>query len=158
MFRGRPKIKRFVGFDPEVTYFKPAGIPLKLLQEENLLLEEVEAIRLSDLENLDQEEAAKKMNVSRVTFLRILHSAHNKIAKSLIYGKALSLKGGDYIMQNQNRFGGRGLGRGRFQMNRECVCPKCGEKVPHQRGVPCFSIKCPKCGTPMAGAFCKPQT
>ncbi len=147
-------MKRLISFDPEVTYFKPAGIPMHYLSEENLLLEEVEAIRLADLEDLDQEVAARKMNVSRVTFLRILHSAHNKIANALIFGKALSLKGGDYVMQNQNRFGGRGLRRGQFEANQECVCPKCGEKVPHQRGVPCFSLKCPKCGSSMAGTFC----
>jgi hypothetical protein len=30
-----------------------------------------------------------------------------------------------------------------------CVCPSCGEKVPHQQGTPCFNVKCPKCGTKM---------
>jgi predicted DNA-binding protein (UPF0251 family) len=148
---GRPKRKRLISFNPEVTYFKPAGVPLWHLSEENLTLDEVEAIRLHDLEKLDQEASAKKMKISRVTFLRILHCAHNKIAKALIYGQALSLKGGDYIMPN--------LGRRRrriFGGSSECVCPKCGEKAPHQRGIPCFMIKCPKCGTPMAGVFCRP--
>ena len=40
--------------------------------------------------------------------------------------------------------GGFGLGPSGF-----CVCPKCGEKTPHQRGIPCYQIKCPKCGTQM---------
>ena len=44
----------------------------------------------------------------------------------------------------RGRMGGFGLGPGG-----ECVCPNCGYRVPHQRGVPCYTIKCPKCGTPM---------
>jgi len=163
---GRPKRKRLIRFNPEITYFKPVGIPLRFLTEENLTLDELEAIRLADLEKMDQETGAKKMKISRVTFLRIIHSAHNKIAKALIYGKALSLKGGEYIMPN---FDGRGpLGRGGRRRgfasgngqglgsSADCVCPNCGEKTPHTRGNPCFNIKCPKCNTPMAGVFCRP--
>jgi predicted DNA-binding protein (UPF0251 family) len=157
---GRPKRKRLIGFDPEITYFKPAGIPFRHLSEENLTLDEVEAIRLYDLEKLDQEAGAKKMDVSRVTFLRIVHSAHHKIAKALIYGKALSLKGGEYVMPDLDGRGSSGRSgrrRGRvFGGSMECVCPECGKKTPHERGVPCFSIKCPKCGSPMAGVFCRP--
>ena len=55
--------------------------------------------------------------------------------------------------------GGGGLGRGRMGGNRagsgpdgECVCPKCGARVPHQIGTPCYSINCPKCGTKMTRA------
>jgi hypothetical protein len=53
---------------------------------------------------------------------------------------------------------GRGTGRGRGRMggNRpgagpagNCICPSCGEKLPHQAGVPCYSATCPKCGTRM---------
>jgi predicted DNA-binding protein (UPF0251 family) len=163
---GRPKRKRLVRFNPEITYFKPIGIPLRSLQEENLTLDELEAVRLADLEKLDQEESSKKMDVSRVTFLRIIHSAHHKIAKALIYGKALSLKGGEYVMPNLDGRGplGRGGGRRGFAPgggqglggSADCICPKCGEKAPHTRGVPCFNTKCPKCGTPMAGVFCRP--
>jgi predicted DNA-binding protein (UPF0251 family) len=170
--RGRPKIKRTVRFFPEITYFKPAGMPLKNLLEEVLALDEVEAIRLADLEDLNQEEAAQKMGISRITFLRILHLAHQKIAKGLIYGKAIKMKGGDYIMPNLDGTGpqgagpqtgrGMGVGRGRGRGQglggtEECVCPKCGEKVPHRRGVPCVQSKCPKCNCSMAGVFCRPQ-
>ena len=166
--KGRPKRKRMIRFFPEINYFKPAGIPLRDLAEEILTLDEVEAIRLSDLENLNQEEAAEKMQVSRITYLRILHSAHNKIAKSLIYGKVIQMKGGDYIMPNLDGTGPRGqgpmtgrrggLGRGQGQGlggTNECVCPSCGEKTPHARGIPCSQVKCPKCGTLMRGEFCK---
>lgn len=34
-----------------------------------------------------------------------------------------------------------------------CICPKCGIKVEHQRGVPCFKVTCPKCGTEMQMAY-----
>ena len=51
---------------------------------------------------------------------------------------------------------GRGGGRGRMGGNRPgagpagyCVCPKCGEKISHQRGQPCYSVNCPKCGMRM---------
>jgi len=93
--RGRKKNLRKIYFNPEITYFKPAGIPLRNLQEEILTLDEVESIRLSDLAGLDQEEASGKMGISRTTYLRILHSAHQKIAKSLIYGKAIQIRGGE---------------------------------------------------------------
>jgi len=169
--RGRPKRLRKINYFPEITYFKPAGIPLRDLDEVVLTLDEVEAIRLAELEDLEQEEASQKMKISRVTFLRILHSAHKKIADSLIYGKAIKMKGGEYIMPNLDGTGplgqgpvtGRGAGRrntGRGQGwggTAECVCSKCGEKVPHQRGCPCVQIKCPKCGSRMSGVFCRPE-
>ncbi len=156
---GRPKRIRTVRYNPEITYFKPLGIPFSHLAEENLTLDEVESVRLHDLEGLEQETASKKMDVSRVTFLRILHSAHKKVAKALIYGRALSLKGGDYVMPNKIKRGFvPGIGRGFSPQGAtmECVCPNCNTKAPHTRGVPCFTIKCPKCGSQMAGTFCKP--
>lgn len=168
--RGRPKIKRHINFIPEITYFKPAGIPLRELQEEILTLDEVEALRLTDIEGLDQQTASVKMKVARVTYLKIIHSAHRKIAQALIYGKSIQLKGGDIIMPNLDGTGpqgqgpmtGRGLGRGVGRPNAprkaggsaQCTCPNCGEKAAHTRGVPCTQTKCPKCSTPMRGVFC----
>jgi len=163
--RGRPCKKRRISFYPETIYFKPAGIPLRQMQEEILGLDEVEAVRLADLENMTQEQAAEKMEVSRVTFLRIIDSAHKKIAKSLIYGKAIKMKGGDKIMPNLDGTGPNGAGpmtgRGAGQGHRmglggtaECVCPDCGEKVAHTRGTPCVQTKCPKCGARMTGKYC----
>jgi uncharacterized protein len=81
---------------PGVTYFKPAGIPLRVLEENCLSLEEVEALRLRDLEHLEQVECARKMNVSRPTFQRVLASARKKVADSLLGGKALRIEGGNY--------------------------------------------------------------
>jgi predicted DNA-binding protein (UPF0251 family) len=100
----RPINCRRVGSMPEINYFKPRGIPLSMLNEVILTIDEFEAIRLADLENLYQEEAAEKMNVSRQTFGRIIDSAHKKVAKSLIQGKALKIEGGEFEMAEMRKF------------------------------------------------------
>jgi predicted DNA-binding protein (UPF0251 family) len=87
---------RRVAFVPGVTYFKPAGIPLRDLEEIQLTLEEAEAIRLKDLEGLGQEQGAEKMNISRPTFQRVLYSARQKIADALLNGKAIRIEGGNF--------------------------------------------------------------
>jgi predicted DNA-binding protein (UPF0251 family) len=58
-----------------------------------LLPEEVEAIRLADLLDLEQEEMAQRMGVSRKTAWKDLHSARKKIADAVINGKALHMEG-----------------------------------------------------------------
>jgi len=81
---------------PGVTFFKPAGMPLRALEEIQLTVEEAEAIRLKDLEGLEQEEGAEKMNISRPTFQRILASARQKIADALLNGRAIRIEGGNF--------------------------------------------------------------
>jgi predicted DNA-binding protein (UPF0251 family) len=83
---------------PGVTYFKPAGIPMRMLNEICLPVEEAEAIRLKDLEDLDQEQCAERMNISRPTFQRVLESARKKIAEALLEGKAIRIEGGNFEM------------------------------------------------------------
>lgn len=90
----RPKKPRLVRFDPTVVYFKPRGVPLSQLDEVALAVEELEALRLTDLKNLDQTAAAKKMEISQSTFNRILALAHQKVAEALIKGKAIKIEGG----------------------------------------------------------------
>ncbi len=92
----RPVKCRRVNFLPEVKYFKPAGILMRDVEEVCLSIEEVEAIRLKDLEGLEQEESAKMMNISRPTFHRILNSGHQKIAEALFSGKAIRIDGGNF--------------------------------------------------------------
>jgi len=94
----RPKKYRRVAFLPNVTYFKPAGIPLRALEEVRLSLEEAEAIRLKDLESLEQGQGAEKMNISRPTFQRVLAVARDKIADALLNGKAIRIEGGNFEM------------------------------------------------------------
>lgn len=90
----RPRQCRRVAGLPQVTYYKPRGVPLALLECVDLAVDEFEALRLADLEHLYQEQAARRMNVSRQTFGRILEAAHAKVAEALVHGKALSIEGG----------------------------------------------------------------
>jgi len=89
---------------PESNYFKPRGIPLSMLEEVVLTVDEFEAIRLADLESLYQEQAAEKMNISRQTFGRIIESAHRKVAEAVVKGKALKIEGGEIEMASMRKF------------------------------------------------------
>jgi len=100
----RPINCRRVGSMPESNYFKPRGIPLSMLEEVILSVDEFEAIRLADLESLYQEQAAEKMKVSRQTFGRIVESAHKKVAEALVQGKALKIEGGEFEMASARKF------------------------------------------------------
>ncbi|MDD3098576.1 MAG: DUF134 domain-containing protein [Candidatus Pacebacteria bacterium] len=87
----RPRLFRRISFNPDVTYFKPLGVPMRELEIVELTVEEVEAYRLRHLSNLEQKEAAKKMDTSTSTYQRILYSAYEKIADALIKGKAIKI-------------------------------------------------------------------
>ena len=100
----RPRNCRRVGSIPGSTYFKPKGIPLPVLEEVVLTVDECEAIRLADLESLYQEQAAERMKVSRQTFGRIIESAHKKVAEALVKGKALRIEGGEFEMAAMRTF------------------------------------------------------
>lgn len=91
----RPCKCRHIACQPQCTYFKPRGIPLAALDEVQLKADEFEAVRLSDLEGLYQEEAARKMQVSRQTFGNIILTAHKKIADAIVNGKAIKIEGKD---------------------------------------------------------------
>ena len=102
----RPVISRRVGYKPEVSYFKPRGIPMFDLIEVCLTVDEREAIRLADLEGLSHEEGGQEMGVSRATFGRILRNARTTVADAIINGKAISVQGGHYeIVITERRFG-----------------------------------------------------
>jgi len=87
----RPRLCRKIKFNPNITYFKPQGVPMRFLEVIELTLEEVEALRLKNIEDLEQTECAKKMNTSQSTFQRILSSAYRKISVALINGKAIEI-------------------------------------------------------------------
>ena len=95
----RPKKPRLVSECPSLTSFIPEGASIS--GEVFLSVEELEAIRLSDVERLDQESAAGLMQVSRQTYGRVLASARGVIGEALITGKALRIEGGAYEMRGR---------------------------------------------------------
>ena len=129
----RPIKCRRVAHIPGTIYFKPAGIPLSELDEVVVSVDEIEAIRLKDIEGLEQEQGAEKMNISRPTFQRMLTSARGKIADALINGKAIRIDGGNVEMA-QHRF----------------RCAKDGQEweVPSEELASGQPQCCPKCNTP----------
>jgi predicted DNA-binding protein (UPF0251 family) len=122
--------------------FKPRGIPTTELETVTLMVDEYEALRLKDLEGLEQEQAAAKMNVSQPTLHRILESAHRKVADSLIHGKALVIEGGNYEMREGERLFKCDECQNEWQepygTGRPDECPKCRSinfhRAPQDRG------------------------
>lgn len=153
----RPKRIRRIFFQPNVTYFKPVGIPMVNLKENVLSFDELEAIRLIDFEKMEQHKAGEKMKISQSTLSRLLRAGRKKLADAIINGYAIKIQGGNFkMMQTKGRgFGsstnrGRGM-RGGFAKGPEgtCKCPNCGYEEPKVRGQPCMDKKCPKCQTQM---------
>ncbi len=126
----RPPKPRRVELMPEVTLFKPAGIPIRELEEVVLTVEELEALRLKDLEGLEQEECATRMNVSRPTFQRVLTASRYKVADALVGGKVLRVEGGHYRLAK-----------------RQFRCRTCESEfeLPFGTGQRGIEIQCPRC-------------
>lgn len=136
---GRPHCPRRIACSLEHRIFKPAGIPSSLLEFITLSMDEVEALRLADVEGKYHDEAAAAMGVSRATFGRIVASARGKSARALIEGKALRMEGGSVMYEHPQDPGSGG----------HCICVHCGERQPHAPGVPCKESRCPQCGKHM---------
>lgn len=131
----RPFKCRQIGWIPEFTHFKPTGIPTKLLEEINLTLDEIEAVRLADFKGLYQEKAAEGMGISRQTFANILTQAHQKIADSIINGKALKIEGGVCKMSGRRIFKCMACEKEwemHYGAGRPNQCPECGSKDFHR--------------------------
>ncbi len=125
----RPRKPRFVEFIPQVTYFKPAGVPLSVLDEVCIGVDELEALRLKDLEGLEQEECAKRMNLAQSTFQRILSAAREKLTRAIVEGKAIRIEGGTYR-----------------HVVRRMFCPECGGRwETRPKEIP--PTECPECGS-----------
>jgi len=90
----RPPKPRRVRHRPGITYFKPAGVPLRDLEEVVLTVDEVEALRLKDVEGLDQDACARQMGVAQSTLQRILAGARTKLSRAIVQGKAVRIEGG----------------------------------------------------------------
>jgi len=126
----RPCLCRKIGLCPKWNRFAPTDAQNQPIEEIVLTLDEVEAIRLADLQGLYQEQAARKMNISRQTLGNIINAAHRKLADFLINGKSLTIHGGNVKM-----------------MKRQFQCDDCR----HEWDVPCGTprpMECPACQSP----------
>ncbi len=89
----RPRSSRIIKCDPVHPYFKPRGIPLKdLAGEVELTLEELETIRLYNMEGLSQTKVGENMGISQTSVSRHLSEAHKKLATALVLGFAIRIK------------------------------------------------------------------
>ena len=144
----RPTKWRKIENIPTVPYFVPSEKDIDEIPGNVLKLEELEAVRLKDLEGLEQEECAQKMQVSRPTFQRILISAREKITDSLVNGKTLKIEGGNFTRNicpvkcaDCGKEWSESFEKLEIIKNGEYTCPSCGSSH-----VGCIK----KCG----GKFC----
>lgn len=144
----RPVKWRKIENIPTVPYFVPSEKDINEIPGNVLKLEELEAVRLKDLEGLEQEECAQKMQVSRPTFQRILISAREKITDSLVNGKKLKIEGGNFTRnicpvkcEDCGKEWSESFEKLEIIKNGEYTCPSCGSSH-----VECIK----KCG----GKFC----
>ena len=113
----RPRKWRYCQPFKGSSFYKPQGIPLAGLDIVELAQDELEAMRHCDFEELDQEQAAKVMNISRGTIQRLLYSGRKKLIDALINTKAIKVIGNEYILPLPGPFAGRRFGR-RFRGGR----------------------------------------
>ena len=129
----RPPIERSVGGVPRITLFKPAGVPTSALGQLQLTVDELEAMRLVDLESLSHEQAAEAMGVSRQTVGRVLERGRGKVADALVSGKAILIGGGQYRVEP-----------------RQFRCFSCQERWIAEDDGPTVP-SCPRCGSTDVG-------
>lgn len=123
----RPVKPRRIAFMPESSYFVPVGKAKCEIEEIILKVEELEAMRLKDIEHLSQEECAEKMHVSRQTFQLIIDDARTKVAEALTMGKAIRIQGGNYTFNIcKHKCINCGKDFNRTYETETCSCPKCG--------------------------------
>lgn len=90
--RGRRNRIRNIEFEPEIVCFKPCNKRRSMLDSVILRHDEIESLRLADYEGLYQEEAARRMNISRPTFSRIVAEARKKVADAILNGKMILIE------------------------------------------------------------------
>ncbi|MCB0283957.1 MAG: DUF134 domain-containing protein [Calditrichaeota bacterium] len=133
----QPYRRRRIDEPPKFLNFKPSGIPRGMLKKIEISLDEYEAIRLADYMQLEHEEASEKMNISRPTFTRLIRSARQKVAKSIIEGHELIIKGGNIELLNALHH-----------------CKDCGETV--SKPIDETEENCPECGSDHVENLAKP--
>ena len=125
------KIELSLATRPSVILSR-GGVPLREMEEVRLTIDQMEALRLADLEGLSQKDAGAQMGVSRATFGRIIQRARYVVADALINGKAILLDGGNYQLRD---------------VNRTFACPSCSFRWEQSWGS-CPPLVCPTCGEP----------
>ncbi len=113
----RPVKPRIVENMPQVNFYKPAGVPMMDLKEVVLSIDEFEALRLKDMEKLEQHSCAEKMGVAQSTFQRIITMARQKVVTCLVEGNALRIEGGEYDLAT------------------DYVCRRCNRKRHRHKGI-----------------------
>lgn len=97
----RPQKCRCICSKPRITEFIPRGASKK--DSVNLTFDEYEVVRLLDYVNLNQEQCAAKMDISRPTVTRIYNGARQKLADALVNGRSITISGGDVTVCEQMR-------------------------------------------------------
>ena len=134
----RPCHCRRVSALPKNSCFKPNGIPLHELEEVVLSLDGLEALRLADHEDLNMDEAAARMGVSRHTFGRLLRRARRSVAQALVLGQALRIEGGvcavdapDTVGADADAYDAEAAARGGKLVAVPCLVPGGPEAAPN---------------------------
>lgn len=133
----QPYRRRRINEPPRFLNFKPSGIPRSMLKKIEISLDEYEAIRLADYLQLEHEEAAQQVNISRPTFTRLIKSARHKVALAIIEGQELIIKGGNIELLNALHH-----------------CRDCGETV--SKPISEQTDNCPECGSDHLDNLAKP--
>lgn len=97
----RPRKCRRISEEPDITYFKPAAVPLRELRTVEISVDELEALKLVDCDSLEQVRAARRMGISQPTLHRLLVSARKKTADALANGYAMKIRGGNYYISKK---------------------------------------------------------
>ncbi len=92
----RPRMKRCIANQPIIRFYKPQAVKMCDLKQISLSHDQLEALRLADVEKLEQVEAAILMNISRSTFSRLIAEARTISATALTKGWALKIEGGNF--------------------------------------------------------------
>ncbi|MFD3155378.1 DUF134 domain-containing protein [Haloimpatiens sp. FM7330] len=129
----RPRKWRKVGYVPTNNVFGPLQCGNSNREVINMEVEELESLRLMDLEGYDQIKCAQLMGIARSTFQRIYSSAKGKVADSIVNGKVLKIEGGNYTL-NICKMVCKDCGYvwdESFENvnNEKVVCPKCGSEA-----------------------------
>jgi predicted DNA-binding protein (UPF0251 family) len=128
------RVKRRVSCFPKATYYKPREVPFYDLETVNLSIENLEALRLCDLLNVEQNDAAEMMGVSRKTFWNDLQKARERVVDALVNGKAIEISGGEYINSSECQIdfickGCENEWKLQCYEGRPTICPKCGSGI-----------------------------